>query len=124
MLLVTTNTETTTHLFWYCPVAQQFWSNWKGWLVTYFPNIAHLSEDQIILGFSQADFGYNSKNLNLLLIKAKQFIFYTKLGYHPLSLELYKIEIKRIFDIENTIANRNGRLYLFLRKWEFAQHLL
>jgi len=122
--LCKTNTETTTHLFWYCPVAQQFWSNWKGWLVTYFPNIAHLSEDQIILGFSQADFGYNSKNLNLLLIKAKQFIFYTKLGYHPLSLELYKIEIKRIFDIENTIANRNGRLYLFLRKWVFAQHLL
>ena len=107
------NTETLEHLFWRCPVVQNFW--------TQIGNFMNNKNMHINLNFKKVSFGleriYENIAENYILLTSKYFIAKCKYTEQSPDVEHYLNYIKQKEQIEKIIATNKGKITIHEQKW-------
>lgn len=107
--------ETLIHLFWNCRFVQAFWRQFKSLLASKNIILARdFTLEIILLGSTKYD-----TVLNLLIQKAKQFIYRKKCEDNIPIFDYFKPDIRSLYQIEKYNAVKNGtcRLQIFEKLW-------
>lgn len=109
-----TETETLKHLFWECRCIQVFWTDYHNFLTSKNIIIPRDWNDQTIL------FGSLTKDriFNLMLLKAKQFIYVRKLDDSSPVLNSFISIMKSYYHLEKYNAVKNGNMARFNKDWD------
>ena len=108
-----TETETLRHLFWGCRCIQVFWRDFQNYLIS--NNIVlpgDWNEQTIPFGSHKKD-----RIFNLLLFKAKYFIFVRKLKDFNPEFNSFINVMKSYYHIEKYNAVKNGNMPRFNKDW-------
>ena len=109
----TRETESLKHLFWECGCIQTFWTDFKNFLIA--KNIilpCCLNDKTIMFGCIKPD-----RVFNLILLKAKYFIYTKRLeGLIPI-FEIFKTVLKSYYQLEKYNAVKNGNMVKFDKEW-------
>ena len=108
-----TETETLRHLFWDCRCIQVFWRDFQNYLIS--KNIVlpgDWNEQTILFGSQKSD-----RIFNLLLLKAKYFIFDRKLEDSNPEFNSFINVMKLYYHIEKYNAVKNGNMLRFNKDW-------
>ena len=108
-----TETETLRHLFWGCRCIQVFWRDFQNYLIS--KNIVlpgDWNEQTIPFGSHKKD-----RIFNLLLFKAKYFIFVRKLKDFNPEFNSFINVMKSYYHIEKYNAVKNGNMPRFNKDW-------
>lgn len=107
------NTETLEHLFWRCPVVQNFW--------TQIVNFMNEKNMHMTLNFKKVSFGSERINENIaenyILLTAKYFIAKCKYTEQSPDVNHYLNYIKQKEQIERIIATNKGKITIHEQKW-------
>ena len=106
-------TETLRHLFWDCRCIQVFWRDFQNYLIS--KNIVlpgDWNEQTILFGSQKKD-----RIFNLLLFKAKYFIFARKLEEFNPEFNSFINVMKSYYHIEKYNAVKNGNMPRFNKDW-------
>lgn len=103
--------ETIEHLFYDCPVTNQFWLSFIQKVKLYYSHI-NFTKDKILLGFK-------SENLfiNMIFIIAKNYIYRCKLKETTPNLTGLKCRIRNYQSWDFYIAKKNNRIPSFEKFW-------
>ena len=105
-------TESTPHLFWYCPVVAKFWTQVEKDLCK--KHRLSLDLGKVLLGdLEEKDKSFN----NIVILLGKMFIFKQQTG-DSLHLNRFKQFLKHHFILETIIADTNGTNDLLLKRWD------
>ena len=105
-------TESTAHLFWYCPVVAKFWTQVEKDLCK--KHRLSLDLGKVLLGdLEEKDKSFN----NIVILLGKMFIFKQQTG-ESLHLNRFKQFLKHHFILETIIADTKGTNDLLLKRWD------
>lgn len=114
--------ETQKHLFWECPITQNFWSNLQNFINTKHIQTNIMQYRVISLGVKKNNNNTNINLINFLLILAKYYISYCKYDRKIPEIASFKNYLLRRILIEKIIATQKDKLDVFEAKWnEFLQ---
>ena len=104
--------ESSDHLFWYCPLVAQFWSQVERHLSK--RNHLNLDLRKVIFGDLEEANGLLN---NIIILLGKIFIFRQK-SEQSLRIDNFKKLLKHMFKMEAIIATNNGKEQYLLWRWE------
>ena len=109
--------QTIEHLFWECPMANRFWTEFNIWMKNNFSHCLNLSLSKrlILLGWDEKI--DTDKVFDLFILLAKFYIYTTKLNNCSLLFTTFVQNIKHYFQIEKHNASLNGKSEEFKIKW-------
>ena len=111
------NAETIEHLFVECDYSQDFWKQFTTYLKEKIQKQIILTKLDILFGVSKGD-----SMINHMIILGKKHMFYRKRNNLLPSLDDFVSYLKNVIRLEKEIAQLNGNLEGFKRKWkEFSQ---
>ena len=108
-----TETESLNHLFWDCGCIQAFWIEFQNFLIS--KNIVFPREwdiKSVLFGSLTTD-----RVFNLMLLKAKHFIFVKRLEDSNPVLDSFMQVMKSYYQLEKYNAVKNGNLIRFDKDW-------
>ena len=115
------NNETIIHLLWKCETTQQFIQAVTGWLNDY----------SIIYTFSEEFFVFGRQNeqhlpyvVKFILLYAKYFIYLSRCKQRPLSLNVFKTQLKFMYKVHLHIASNHNEVTKFQNQWSLCQELI
>ena len=116
--------ETITHLFWHCPVIQNFWQDTVEWVKSECGHIRtlQLSLLDIITGIQSKQKA--DKVLNFILFQAKYFIYKAKYNNHIPNLQHFKRYLLHNYNVEKYIAYSNCSWITFNKRWMVYKNLI
>ena len=108
--------ETVFHLFGECLLTIKLWKIVQKWSTTVGLVLPDLNAKDSVLGFLTTKGTLNLENHVLLIFK--MFLYRNKQNSNTVSFTHFRIYLKQIYDIEHTIARRNGSLARHYSKWD------
>ena len=106
--------ETTIHLFFQCKNVNISRPTIIRWMKS-FPNQENINFSKTMeLGLQTCE----TSVLNLIMLKAKHFIFTCKLRKQNPTLSMYRQTLKSVFVSEREIASKTGKVLDLTRKWK------
>ena len=112
--------ETILHIFWECPVVEQFRAEIRTWLNGVYGMEINIVCPNFILGLPSK----KDSTLNMILTIWKSYIYKQKLKNCRLSLIGYKKVLIYYYNLEHYLYKKNLKEDHFQRRWEyFHRHL-
>ena len=109
--------ENVQHLFWYCPILQNFWKEFEDAInqKCFHANKFHLNEHVVIFGCDK-NFG-TDKIFDLFLMLAKSYIYKCKMAKELPLFQVFVLILRNRYKTEKYIANVNMKYDVFVRAW-------
>lgn len=104
--------ETMEHMFYYCPVTNQFWETFVAWYESRMNTEIVLTLETVSLC------NHKSQVLNTLLIMAKQFTVNRKSLQKVLNIHVFREIAMKTIDFEREIAHKDKNYKRFVKKWK------
>ena len=99
--------ESISHLFWDCPIPQQFIQNFQTSILN---NEVNLNKNLFLFGCPDVQYS----TVNRFILHAKYFIFSTRCKGDRLSFSSFKNILKRYCEIERVLSQKNHKFVLSL----------
>ena len=106
------------HYFYHCPDMLIFWTNLCRWINNVFNCSFKLGCLDVIFGVMDETNDDMLHVLNYCILFAKQFIYSLKSQLKPCTIESFIFKLKNRITIEKYIAELNGTLECFIKRWQ------
>ena len=109
--------QTIYHLFWECPIVQQFWNDVNQNFIVKLPHAQSFRfSDELIL-FGTKDNVYTDKPIDLLILTAKYYIYANKMADTILNTDIFLKRFKQRYKLEQAHSLSNDTNSQFRINW-------
>ena len=112
--------ETIVHLFCECKDVVILWSQLELWILQKNDFVVKFAKENILFGYQ----GLHNSALNCIIIKTKQLIYNSRQQNRPPSFSKLKLSLIDYYKQEKYIAETNGNINKFDKKWFHFKHFV